>query len=1120
MTLGTPPRAGSGGGRVAGEGGKGQAAPVVGGGAGEGPPAGLPRRQARTASVAFLDAPRRLRRGNLVGVTGVPCKTRKGELSITFQAPMRAVGRVLRRPSLRLLSPLLPPPCPAVILPPPLTQPLPPPPTRPPLTPLPAWPPLSSDTPSARRWDSWYHWRGGSSSLVPGVKTFAFLADAHSPFASTGVSTTTTGRWGCFGGQSRRSVSRSTRSLRVAAGVPGADGDGGDDLTETGAAGPDGHMEQDPYEKLVETNQKIADKEDELRRVRSLKRDQRAALSLAGRSDKELDILMFQAKELSADIQETKEELAELKSARDNLTQLLMATRPMQMLLRESRRFLKQSKERSLTLTLETKPPYDPAGSGTPINRDLLVASAWHYFVVGDALAAPDQLDQDTSDAVKQTRRTADAGGPEDASEPDVRHVGLIGGSSGMGKTHFGLDVWHYRDKLDQPRFAKAAADAGVRKADWADVCSVAQGMRVCCINFNGGSPWSPDDVSLVKLSPWYKATHPDDGVKQVPGAQEVPDAHLLPLYLRVLWGLMHQADMSYASFSRMALTRLRLGHVTAEGIIAEAEEALLAHRHAVIVDELTLATMHAGDRQLSELYRHVICTFTGLQASVLFLSLSFLFVRAEIDAGSSEVFVPHGGIPPGTAALRTTGEGGDGSPWNLVVVGQLTRKSYAEVKKNLLPVASKRTVYSPRSVGGSNYAAAADVADAFAHLSGGHMRSYAYLRRKLNRCPAKVTLWRVVEDAFLATGVTKSARQLLRHSVFFPGLLVAGLLPCTVRGRASMPMVGAGAPVGFSMTFDDAISRNLLYGSPDKKGVYKNPSLPPSMIVGLSTEWEDALSELKNSGYQVSPVVRNFLCACSRMLSAADVADPGRGWELACFWAEVMMSHVRHGAELFLMGTPGVSGVQDFSRVSLKDLYKGVDNLERKPVHHPLLSDVLVDATRPLTLEDEIPELITRYRDVNDVLKLPPDLLLSRAFMMVNAHLSFDVIRFLPVVDDPRPHAESSKRTNGMIAVCISCKSTTDTALSVPLELVKKGEKLLPKVFGDESWDSWQYNVVHVTICNHRRTSSPSVFLDDVRAAERIVVVCRDNFKSIYGVGLSGIMSSAPMLHGTKVVR
>lgn len=268
---------------------------------------------------------------------------------------------------------------------------------------------------------------------------FAFLAGAHSPFASTGISTTTTGRWGCFGGQSRRSASLPTRSLRVAANVrpcvtgykhkgsirrlllptmgrepPGANGGGGDDLTVTGAAVPDRHMEQHPYETLLETNKKIADLENELRRLRSLKRDKGAGLSLAGRSDKELDILMFQAKELSAGIQEaiqeTKEELAELKSTRDNLIQLLMATRPMQMLLRESGQFLKQSKERSLTLTLETKPLYDPAGSGTPINRDLLVASAWHYFAVGKALAAPGEVDQDKTNAVeKQTQRTADA---------------------------------------------------------------------------------------------------------------------------------------------------------------------------------------------------------------------------------------------------------------------------------------------------------------------------------------------------------------------------------------------------------------------------------------------------------------------------------------------------------------------------------------------------------------------------------------------------------------------------------------------------------------------------------------------------------------------------------------
>lgn len=719
----------------------------------------------------------------------------------------------------------------------------------------------------------------------------------------------------------------------------------------------------------------------------------------------------------------------------------------------------------------------------------------------------------------------------------DVRHVGLIGASSGMGKTHLGLEAWHNRDKLDQPRFARAAAAAGVSQVTWAHVCSAARDMRVCCINFSGGCAWSQVDQAIVELSPWYEATFVD-GAQQVPGAQtespravhgdplppawSVADAHKLPLFLRVLWGLLPQADVSFASFSLMALTRLRLGHITAAAIIAEAQEALSACCHAIIVDELTLVSMHSGDRQLAELYRHIICTFTSsaVKARVLFLSLSFLFVNAEINKQRVLRPLPHGGLPPQTDKLSTPGTGGEGSPWNLVVVGQLSRRSILDIRDKLLPVVSRRVIYTPRSVDGTNFANPEDVAGALASLSGGHMRSYAYLRDRLYSCSANIKLWNVVEDAFQATGMTTSVCKLLCHLVFFPGLLVAGLLPCTVRGKARLHIVGGGTPpVDYSVTFDDAVSCNLLYGSPNSFGVYKDPSLPPAMIMGLATEWEDVIAELEAVDYKVSPVVRNILCACSRLLCAADVADPGRGWEVTCYWAEVMMSHVRHGAEKFLMGSPGVSGVDDFSRVALKNLYKGVDNLEQTPVHHPLLSDVLVDPTWPMALEDEPPELITRYRNVDDVLRLPTQELLEQPFMMTNAHPSFDVLRFLPVVYDPRPSTQSSSRTDGMIAVCISAKSTANMDRSVPLALVTDAEGLLRKAFGEKNWDIWQYNVVHVTICNHHRTDNPETFLD-VAAAQRIMVVCRDNFQSIYGLGLSGILSSAPILHGTRVVR
>jgi len=401
-------------------------------------------------------------------------------------------------------------------------------------------------------------------------------------------------------------------------------------------------------------------------------------------------------------------------------------------------------------------------------------------------------------------------------------------------------------------------------------------------------------------------------------------------------------------------------------------------------------------------------------------------------------------------------------------------------------------------------------------------MRSYANLRNMLDSCPANILLWSVVEDAFQATGVASSARKLLRHLIFFPGLLVAGLLPCTVEGKAMLHKAGdATPPAHYSVTFDDAISSNLLNGSPDKLGVYKDPSLPPAVILGLSTEWENVLAELKALGYKVSPVVCDILRACSRLLSAADQADPGRGWEVTSYWLEVMMSHVRHGAEQFLMGAAGVSGVEDFSRVSLKNLYKGVDNLLQpvtKPVRHQLLSDVMVDATWPLTPDDQVPELITRYHSVDDVLQLSTDERLKQPFMMVNSHPSFDMMRFLPVVYDPRPSAQSSSKTEGVVAVCVSSKSTTNMSKSVPVDVVGKSESKLRVAFGD-NWNLWQDSVVHVTMCNHKRTDNPQAFLD-ADVAKHTMVVCRDNFEGVYGLGLCGILSSAPMLHGIKVVR
>eukprot|EP00170_Pyropia_yezoensis_P001856 contig_7899_g1860 len=784
------------------------------------------------------------------------------------------------------------------------------------------------------------------------------------------------------------------------------DGDSEDDV-QSGVRAPRGIVAQDPFRALLKVDETIASKTVQLSDLRTKRDANTDVLLSATLLDWQLEIRLRLDKSLNVDLDRLREELAELRKTRKSLIESLLATRPIWTLLQTSGRYLEQSHERSPTSTLQTKPPYDPAGLRRPVDLDPLIVATWFYLVLGKAMPSPGTVDVDVIAALQEVTQGSAKDDPEAAPAQDVRHVGLIEGSAGMGKTHLGIDAWYYRDELDQPRFAAVAAHAGVSSQVWTHVCSTAKTMRVCCINFNGASSWGDADCQFVSLSPWFKHTYPDghakpppaDEAKKPAAAQTVPqtaaqveplpatlgeslsssvaasqlvnrvdspravlagplpgdhetdegryaDAHTLPLYLRVLWGLLHQAEMSYKSFATMALTGLRLRQITVASIKAEAEAALSARRHAIIVDELTLARMCPGDRQLSELYRHII--------------------------------------------------------WNAKL-----------------------------------------------QLDGGDV-------------PA----------------------------------------------------------VDFSKTFDDAVSSSLLYGSPNQLGEYENPSLPPAMINGLATLWVNDIADLKDSGHEVTPEVCNVLRSCSRLLSASGVPDPGRGWEVTSFWAEVMMSHVRHGAARFLHRAPGVSGVADYSRVSMKDLYKSAAKLEERPVHHALLSDVLVDATRPLTIEDVEQELITRIANMDDVLCLPTEKLLSQVFMMRHAHPSFDLVRFFPVVHDPRPDAVSSKRTNGVLAVCFSSKSTTNKEVSVPLSLAVEAEALLPKAFGDKNWDAWQHNVVHVTICNHTRSNPRSASLTDPDAAERTVVLCRDDFDAIYGSGLSGFLSSAPVLHGTKVVR
>lgn len=813
----------------------------------------------------------------------------------------------------------------------------------------------------------------------------------------------------------------------------------------------------------------------------------------------------------------------------------LLATQPLETLLRRDGLFKDGASERRPSDVLQPKPLYDPALSEAQhsIDRDSLVVWAWHFLVLGK-VKEPKPLQAGFHKAAAEKTATNAPGGAarkERRRKPDVRTVGLVAAAAGLGKTHCGMDVWYFRDQLDQPRFTSAAREEGIPEEVWANVARKAKAMRVCCLNFNGLTAWDDDDTDLVKLSPWYEQVYSDNKEPQGFSDKNPPtfgedagsrvvceDAHLLPLYLRVLWLLKHQTTMSYSALAAFVKTGLELKKFTAASVIREARDVLKRRRHAFIVDELTMARMFVGDRILSELYRHVICTFTnGRRGRVVFLSLSFLFVSDEVN--TPDPLVAPGGLPPKKGRLTTTGTSGDGSPWSLAVIATLLPPSTQQLTANLLPLAKCRTVHHPRSVGNDCTVDPSEVSRGLASLSGGHMRTFAYMRDLFAECRPGSSLWSVVMSACSLTGLTGSVGRLVSHLAFFPALLVAGLLRCDVKGdRALMPSGDSTPPDVFCTTWDAAVAVNLLSGSTDADGWVQDPCVVTALLLALASEWK--IKDIKGRSGVVNPEVEGILCALSRLVAAAEMEDPDRAWEVTSYWVEVLQSRLCHASLLYLEGDPGVRDVPAYSRLALQDLYQGVTNLEKEPAHHPLLADVLVDASVPMTAADVEHRLIPRMRSVADVLKIPVEDRLNQVFMMANAHPSFDLIRFFRVVQDPRPDVASSHKTDGVVAVVISSKSTANPRTSLPLtKEVTKPAKLLPVAFGDQ-WETWKHSVVHVTLSNYRRTDRPTKFLPPEAEPGRIIVVCRDNFELMYGRSLAGVLSLSPWLHGGYVVK
>lgn len=344
--------------------------------------------------------------------------------------------------------------------------------------------------------------------------------------------------------------------------------------------------------------------------------------------------------------------------------------------------------------------------------------------------------------------------------------------SSGCGKTHLAAHVWHAGDKLDRQQYVREARAAGILDVVSNVIVQRSKETRICCVNFNGPSSWSAEDDVMVKRSTWYKKAYIEED-HQKPG-KHIEDAHKLPLYLRVLWFLWYQSTVPYPLFALHAWMRIRNEWLSVDSVIDEAMLQLRGGRIAILVDELTMATVVPGDRRLCELYRHIICTISNAgPGSALFLSLPFLFILAEVSPQQVTALISPGGLPP-RSRLSTPGGMRDGSPWSLVTVGTLSPPSFGQLYDNLLPVVQARSIYLARSVSG-------------AHL--------ASLCNALASCEPGTPLWDVISSAYVDTGMTSSVANLLLQTMFSPALLVAGFISCTVEGSSPLMLANGARP-------------------------------------------------------------------------------------------------------------------------------------------------------------------------------------------------------------------------------------------------------------------------------------------------------------------------------------
>ncbi|KAK1862507.1 hypothetical protein I4F81_005075 [Pyropia yezoensis] len=727
-----------------------------------------------------------------------------------------------------------------------------------------------------------------------------------------------------------------------------------------------------------------------------------------------------------------------------------------------------------------------------------------------------------------------------------------LASSPGMGKTHFVWDLTLAVADINNDRYAQAAEAANLPR--WNEVVSTLKNSRVCVVTFNGLCAWSSTDTKFV-----------DWGRHQ-------PEAVLLPVYLRILWCLRCADGYDFGSFCGLIEEMLASKATTVDAIHLEALEALKERPTIIVVEELSKvpplravydrrspaegefgvgedrveATQgrRSSSFKLLLIYRHELCTMTRSKSvSVLFTAACpGTMLRdarlplndtesASLDSDVSEVIQELPNARAAMASLLVTSISSShrrGSPYFVlfaVKVGFLDLRQVADTF--FLPVFSDSRVIRMSQQHQSTYKQPARLsADALAWLSGGHGRSAAVLRDRLDRATGDV--WSsVVVPAAEDLSHSLTMNKLLNDLFSVPVVVLVAVHNCVL--NAELPLASGINLHGVSFkSWDSLFASNVLTDAVvNSRGTYKDPCMPPLFLVALLRLWDERRDELMQeySTVQEYKLVCDVLDALASVYHSSDsMGSADKVWEYVSLWSDVVLTRLRAASRRWCTTGSGLALPHKYRCVTLSQLYPSTRAF-RACGPHPVLDNVRLYARlESVKVNDK-----EASNSIPAIVAQPWADLVSTVFKCKPEQAGFDYIKFLPLshlsddVGPPEDGDEEDAFKDGakdeLFAICTSCKYTGASKGYLNIEDdVRPSLRLLKGAFGD-TWEQWKDRVVLVVATNLKTAKKTNKKLTPEESS-RVIIIGRDDHLAVYGRALSGFVAQGPGMFGAKVER